>query len=263
MSSLTITLIQTNLFWENKKANLKMLQEKIEAIKEKTEIVILPEMFTTGFSMRAELLAETIDGETMKWMERVAADNKIILTGSVIIEENGKFFNRLIWMLPNGEYGVYDKRHLFAFGDEHAHYKAGNKKLIASVKGWKINLQICYDLRFPVWARQDFHAENKYDLLINVASWPAKRSVAWQTLLRARAIENQCFVVGVNRTGEDGNRIYYNGNSTIIDPLGEIIYEKNKEEDVFTYTLQKEKITEIRNQFPFWQDADSFILKDI
>ena len=240
-----------------------MLRQKIEAIKEKTEIVILPEMFTTGFSMRPELLAETIDGETMKWMQRVAAENKIILTGSVIIEENGKFFNRLIWMLPNGEYGVYDKRHLFAFGDEHAHYKAGNKKLIASVKGWKINLQICYDLRFPVWARQDFQSENKYDLLINVANWPAKRSVAWQTLLRARAIENQCFVVGVNRTGEDGNRIYYNGNSTIIDPLGEIIYEKNKGEDVFTYTLQKEKITEIRNQFPFWQDADSFIIKDI
>ncbi|MGN6542276.1 MAG: amidohydrolase [Ginsengibacter sp.] len=263
MSSLTITLIQTNLFWENKKANLKMLQEKIEAIKEKTEIVILPEMFTTGFSMRAELLAETIDGETMKWMERVAADNKIILTGSVIIEQNGKFFNRLIWMLPNGEYGVYDKRHLFAYANEHAHYSSGNKKLIASVKGWKINLHICYDLRFPVWARQDFQSENKYDLLINVANWPAKRSVAWQTLLRARAIENQCFVVGVNRTGKDGNRIYYNGNSTIIDPLGEIIYEKNKGEDVFTYTLQKEKITEIRNQFPFWQDADSFIIKDI
>lgn len=240
-----------------------MLQEKIEAIKEKTEIVILPEMFTTGFSMRAELLAETIDGETMKWMERVAADNKIILTGSVIIEQNGKFFNRLIWMLPNGEYGVYDKRHLFAYANEHAHYSSGNKKLIASVKGWKINLQICYDLRFPVWARQDFQSENKYDLLINVANWPAKRSVAWQTLLRARAIENQCFVVGVNRTGKDGNRIYYNGNSTIIDPLGEIIYEKNKGEDVFTYTLQKEKITEIRNQFPFWQDADSFIIKDI
>lgn len=240
-----------------------MLQEKIEAIKEKTEIVILPEMFTTGFSMRPELLAETIDGETMKWMQRVAAENKIILTGSVIIEENGKFFNRLIWMLPNGEYGVYDKRHLFAYANEHAHYSSGNKKLIASVKGWKINLQICYDLRFPVWARQDFQSENKYDLLINVANWPAKRSVAWQTLLRARAIENQCFVVGVNRTGEDGSRIYYNGNSTIIDPLGEIIYEKNKGEDVFTYTLQKEKITEIRNQFPFWQDADSFIIKDI
>lgn len=263
MSSLTITLIQTNLFWENKKANLKMLQQKIESIEEKTEIVILPEMFTTGFSMKPEILAETMDGETVQWMKRVAAEKKIILTGSVIIEEEGKYFNRLIWMLPNGEYGVYDKRHLFAYADEHVHYAAGNKKLIASVKGWKINLQICYDLRFPVWTRQDFQSENKYDLLINVANWPEKRSIAWQTLLRARAIENQCFVAGVNRTGDDGNKINYCGDSTIIDPLGEILFEKNKEENIFTFTLQKEKVTATREQFPFWKDADLFILKGI
>jgi omega-amidase len=261
MSSLTITLIQTNLFWENKKANLEMLQQKIEGIKEKTEIVILPEMFTTGFSMKPELFAETMDGETVQWMEKTAAEKKIILTGSVIIEEDGKYFNRLIWMLPNGEYGMYDKRHLFAFADEHAHYTAGNKKLIASVKGWKINLQICYDLRFPVWTRQD--SENKYDLLINVANWPEKRNIAWQTLLRARAIENQCFVAGVNCTGEDGNKIYYSGESMLIDPTGEIIYQKKKEEDIFTITLQKEKITETRERFPFWKDADFFILKDL
>jgi omega-amidase len=261
MSSLTITLIQTNLFWENKKANLEMLQQKIEGIKEKTEIVILPEMFTTGFSMKPELFAETMDGETVQWMEKTAAKKKIILTGSVIIEEDGKYFNRLIWMLPNGEYGMYDKRHLFAFADEHAHYTAGNKKLIASVKGWKINLQICYDLRFPVWTRQD--SENRYDLLINVANWPEKRNIAWQTLLRARAIENQCFVAGVNCTGEDGNKIYYSGESMLIDPTGEIIYQKKKEEDIFTTTLQKEKITETRERFPFWKDADFFILKDL
>jgi len=262
MSSLTISLIQTNLFWENKKANLEMLQQKIEGIKEKTELVIIPEMFT-GFSMKPELFAETMDGETVKWMKKITAEKKIILTGSVIIEENGKYFNRLVWMLPNGEYGVYDKRHLFAFANEHSHYSAGNKKLIASVKGWKINLQICYDLRFPVWARQDFQSENKYDLLINVANWPTKRNIAWQTLLRARAIENQCFVAGVNRTGEDGNKIYYSGDSMIIGPLGETIYEKNQAEDIYTFTLQKEKITETRNQFPFWKDADSFILKDL
>jgi omega-amidase len=263
MSSLTISLIQTNLFWENKKANLEMLQQKIEGIKEKTEIVILPEMFTTGFSMKPELFAETMDGETVKWMKKITAEKKIILTGSVIIEENGKYFNRLVWMLPNGEYGVYDKRHLFAFANEHSHYSAGNKKLIASVKGWKINLQICYDLRFPVWARQDFQSENKYDLLINVANWPTKRNIAWQTLLRARAIENQCFVAGVNRTGEDGNKIYYSGDSMLIGPLGETIYKKNQAEDIYTFTMQKEKITETRNQFPFWKDADSFILKDL
>ena len=263
MSSVTITIIQTNLHWEDKRANLKMLQQKIEDMKEKTEIVVLPEMFTTGFSMKPEILAERMDGETVQWMKRIAAEKKIILTGSVIIEEDGKYFNRLIWMLPNGEYGVYDKRHLFAYADEHAHYAAGNKKLIASVKGWKINLQICYDLRFPVWTRQDFQSENKYDLLINVANWPEKRSIAWQTLLRARAIENQCFVAGVNRTGDDGNKINYCGDSTIIDPLGEILFEKNKEENIFTFTLQKEKVTATREQFPFWKDADLFILKGI
>ncbi len=276
MSSLTITLIQTNLHWENKKTNLEMLQRKIESIKEKTEVVILPEMFTTGFSMKPETLAEKMDGETVQWMKKIATDRKIILTGSVIIEDSstnakgGKYFNRLIWMLPNGEYGIYDKRHLFAYADEHSHYAAGNKKLIASVKGWKINLQVCYDLRFPVWARQSTNfskgketdATSEYDLLINVANWPDKRSTAWKTLLRARAIENQCYVAGVNRTGEDGNKILYNGDSTIIDPLGDIIYEKNKEEDIFTYTLQKEKVSEIRNQFPFWRDADKFIINE-
>ncbi|HSN09052.1 MAG TPA: nitrilase family protein, partial [Hanamia sp.] len=223
MSSLTITLIQSNLFWEDKKANLEMFQQKIENIKEKTEIVILPEMFSTGFSMKAEILAEKMDGETVRWMKNIAAEKKIILTGSVIIVEDEKYYNRLIWMLPNGEYGIYNKRHLFAYADEHAHYAPGNKKLIASVKGWKINLQVCYDLRFPVWARQlPGGPEDKYDLLINVANWPEKRSLAWETLLRARAIENQCFVAGVNRVGEDGNKIQYNGGSTIIDPLGEI-----------------------------------------
>lgn len=263
MSSLTITLIQSNIFWEDKTTNLEMFQKKIESIKEKTEIVILPEMFNTGFSMKPEIFAETMDGETVQWMKKISSAQKIILVGSLMIEENGKYFNRLIWMLPNGDYGIYDKRHLFAYAQENEHYTAGNKKLIASVKGWKINLQVCYDLRFPVWARQSpGDSENKYDLLINVANWPEKRSLAWKTLLRARAIENQCFVVGVNRVGEDGDKISYNGGSTIIDPLGEIIYEKEKEEDIFTYTLQKEKVTESRNHYPFWRDADDFMITE-
>ena len=206
--SLTVTLIQTNLFWEDKKANLEMLQQKIESIPEKTELVILPEMFSTGFSMNAGALAETMDGQTVNWMKDIAAKNKIILTGSVIIEDGGKYYNRLIWMLPSGDYGIYNKRHLFAYAKEDIHYSAGNKKLIASVNGWKINLQVCYDLRFPVWARQTAGAgETKYDILINVANWPEKRSHAWKTLLAARAIENQCYVIGVNRVGEDGNNI--------------------------------------------------------
>lgn len=161
MSSLAITLIQPNLIWENKKANLEMLEQKINSINEKTEVIILPEMFSTGFSMKPELLAEKMDGETIKWMKKIASFKKIIITGSLIIEhpstnaqDKSKYYNRLIWMLPNGEYGMYDKRHLFAYADEHSHYTAGNKRLIASVKGWKINLQVCYDLRFPVWSRQ-------------------------------------------------------------------------------------------------------------
>lgn len=269
MSSLTITLIQTKLYWEDKKANLEMLRQKIDSIKEKTEVIILPEMFTTGFSMKPELFAEKMDGETVSWMKKIAAQKKVIITGSAMIEvpsanaQEGKYFNRLIWMLPTGEYGVYDKRHLFAFADENAHYSAGNKKLIASVKGWKINLQVCYDLRFPVWARQPpGDLENQYDLLINVANWPEKRSVAWKTLLRARAIENQCFIIGVNRVGDDGNKLSYNGGSTIIDPLGEIIYEKNSEEDIFTYTLEKERISDCRSCFPFWKDADNFLITE-
>ncbi len=263
MSSLTITLIQSNIFWEDKQANFEMFQQKIESIKEKTEIVILPEMFNTGFSMKPELFAEKMDGETVEWMKKISAEKKIILTGSLMVEENGKYFNRLIWMLPNGEFGIYDKRHLFGYAHENEHYSPGNKKLIASVKGWKINLQVCYDLRFPVWARQaPGELENKYDLLINVANWPEKRSLAWKTLLRARAIENQSFVVGVNRVGEDGDEISYNGGSTIIDPLGEIMYQKDDEEDIFTFTIEKAKVSETRNRFPFWKDADDFIIRD-
>jgi len=275
MSSLTITIIQTDLHWEDKKANLQMLSEKIESIQEKTEVIILPEMFTTGFSMKPELLSEKMpvrsgtdgDGETMQWMKKMASSKKIILTGSIIIEEDGNYFNRLIWMLPNGEYGYYDKRHLFAFANEDKHYTAGNKKLIASVKGWKINLLICYDLRFPVWARQSLlsygkgdEVQSEYDVAIFVANWPEKRSNAWKTLLQARAIENQCYVIGANRVGDDGNKIHYVGDSMIVDPMGEILYQKTNAEDIFTFTLTKEKLHEVRSKFPFWKDADHFKL---
>ena len=257
MSTLTITTIQSDLIWEEKSANLRQLEQKISTIPEKTEIVILPEMFSTGFSMNTAQLAEKMDGETISWMKRVSNENGIVLTGSLIIEAEGKYFNRLIWMLPNGQYGHYDKRHLFAYGEEDQHYSAGNKRLIASVKGWKINLLICYDLRFPIWARQQPKAA-EYDVLIYVANWPERRSHAWKTLLCARAIENQSYVIGVNRTGTDGNNIYYSGNSLVIDPLGQVLYHMADEEDVFTITLQKEKLDEVRTKFPFWKDADDF-----
>ncbi|MES2850666.1 MAG: amidohydrolase [Bacteroidota bacterium] len=262
MSSLTITTIQTNLVWEDKIANLNRLEEKINSIEERTEIVVLPEMFSTGFTMQPQLFAEADNCDTIEWMKRIAADKRIILTGSVIIKEEDKFYNRLIWMLPNGEYGFYNKRHLFGYAGEDQHYAAGNKRLIASVKGWKINLQVCYDLRFPVWARQNSSDPStpEYDVLIYVANWPERRSHAWKTLLCARAIENQCYVVGVNRVGIDGNKINHSGNSLVIDPLGEVLYHKADEEDIFTITLERERLEEVRTKFPFWKDGDSFTI---
>lgn len=261
MSSLTITTIQTALHWEDKKANLQMLEEKIMGIEERTELVVLPEMFSTGFSMKPAELAETMDGETVQWMKRVAAQKKIILTGSLIIKEQDNYYNRFVWMLPNGLHGVYDKRHRFAFAGEDKEYTAGNKRLIASVKGWKINLQVCYDLRFPVWARQQSQPEGpEYDILIYVANWPEKRSHAWKTLLQARAIENQCYVIGVNRVGNDGNEIYHSGDSMVIDPLGEVLYYKKDDEDVHTITLQQEQLDVIRAKLPFLKDADGFMI---
>ena len=261
MSSLTITLIQSDLKWEDKKANLDKFSRTIGSIKEKPELIILPEMFSTGFSMRPEFLAEKMEGETVNWMKKTSHAKNAILTGSLIIEDGGKYYNRLIWMLPNGEYGYYDKRHMFAYGKEDKHYTPGNKRLIASVKGWKINLQVCYDLRFPVWARQQSTDNSlEYDLLIYIANWPERRNHAWKTLLQARAIENQSFVVGVNRVGDDGNNIHHSGDSMIVDPLGTVIYHNAEEEDVFTYTLQKKTLEEVRKKVPFWKDGDRFAL---
>jgi len=273
MSPLTVTTIQTNLHWEEKSANLRMLEEKIAAIEERTELVVLPEMFSTGFSMKPSELAEDMEGETMAWMKRVSRENGIVLTGSFIATENAGYYNRLVWMLPNGQYGYYDKRHLFGYAGEDKHYQAGNKRLIASVNGWKINLQVCYDLRFPVWARNRVLDPDQnragapasttgpeYDLLVYVANWPERRSHAWKTLLCARAIENQCYVIGVNRVGSDGNNIYHSGNSLVIDPLGQVLYHMADQEDVSTISLQKEKLEEVREKFPFWKDADSFTI---
>ncbi|GEO09721.1 amidohydrolase [Segetibacter aerophilus] len=265
MSSLTFTIIQTALHWEDKKANLEMLEEKINSISQKTEVVILPEMFSTGFSMKPEELAEGMDGESVAWMKRVSAQKKIILTGSLIIEQEDRYLNRLVWMLPNGQMGLYDKRHLFAYAHEDEHYTAGSKRLIASVKGWKINLLVCYDLRFPVWSRQARHGSDRqqgpeYDVLIYVANWPEKRGHMWRTLLQARAIENQCFCIGVNRVGKDGNGIQHSGDSMVVNPLGEVLYHKVNDEDIYTFTLQKDDLIEIREKMPFWKDADPFLI---
>ena len=264
MSTLNITGIQSMLHWEDRKANLEMFEEKIFSISQPTEMVVLPEMFSTGFSMEPEKLAETMEGETIQWMKKVAAKKKIILTGSLIIEESGNYYNRLAWVLPNGQLGHYNKRHLFAYGEEDQHYTPGEKRLIASVNGWKINLLVCYDLRFPVWSRQsppppgEVGKGLEYDVLVYVANWPEKRVHAWKTLLQARAIENQCYVIGVNRTGDDGKKIHYSGESMAVDPMGEVLYHKKDEEDIFTVTLDKSNLEKARGKFPFWKDADVF-----
>ena len=273
MSTLSFSLIQMPLFWEDKGANLDALTQKIAAINVHTEIIVLPEMFNTGFTMQAARFAETMDGPTIDWMRRMAFEKKAIIAGSLIIVENEKIYNRLIWMLPNGSFGHYDKRHLFAYAGEDKQFTPGSKRLIASVKGWKINLQICYDLRFPVWARQGTRTvletseattnnnnvvNPEYDILLYVANWPEKRSHAWKTLLTARAIENQCFTIGVNRIGVDGHNIAHSGDSMVVGPLGEILYHCADKSDVFHITLQKEELINSRDRFPFWKDADFF-----
>ncbi|MFN5478867.1 MAG: amidohydrolase [Chitinophagaceae bacterium] len=266
MEKLLLTTIQTELHWEDKAANLEMLDRKIDSIQETTHVVVLPEMFSTGFSMKPEQLAETMEGETVTWMKQKSRERNCILTGSLIIKEGDDYYNRLIWMLPNGTYGHYDKRHCFTLAGEHEHYTAGGKRLIASVGGWKINLQICYDLRFPVWARQQLQPDEQkspipeYDVLIYVANWPQRRSNAWKTLLQARAIENQSFVVGVNRVGNDGNGIYHSGDSMVIDPLGAVLYHASEKEEINTTVLNRQSLIETRTNLPFWADGDGFIL---
>ncbi len=262
MNTLTVTLVQADLAWEDKDANLRKFTRIIEGITDKTELIVLPEMFSTGFSMNPERLAETMEGETVCWLKEIAARKGAIVAGSLMIEEGGHYFNRLVWMLPNGNYGFYDKRHLFCYAGEDKHYSRGDTRLIASVKGWRVNLQVCYDLRFPVWARQQKsdHEGPEYDVLLYVANWPERRNHAWKSLLTARAIENQCYVVGVNRVGNDGNQIYHSGDSMVLSPLGEVLHHVADKEEVYTITLQKQTLETVREKFPFWRDADSFTI---
>ncbi|MBM3411926.1 MAG: amidohydrolase [Bacteroidetes bacterium] len=259
MSTITVSLIQTTLHWEDKAANRQHIEEKIATLTGKTQVVLLPEMFTTGFSMNPSQLAEKMEGESVQWLRSMAVQYRLILAGSLIVEEDGKYFNRLIWMLPTGLFGYYDKRHLFAFAGEDKQYTAGNKRLVTAVNGWRFNLQICYDLRFPVWARQQVsNGEPEYDVLVYVANWPEKRRQAWITLLQARAIENQCYVIGVNRIGEDGKGVYHSGDSMVIDPLGEILFAQKDQEAIHSITLNKERLIELRQALPFLKDGDKF-----
>ena len=261
MRDLKITLIQSTLHWENVDANLKMFSDKIADIQEQTDLIVLPEMFSTGFTMNQKAMAETMKGKTMEWMRGMAKEKNCVITGSLIIEEKKKYYNRLIWMLPSGNYKTYDKRHLFRYAGEEKYYSAGKKKLIVELHGWKICPLVCYDLRFPLWSRNSFNkkGEGQYDLLLYVANWPERRNHPWKTLLMARAMENQAYVAGLNRVGNDGNNIYHSGDSAVINFKGEIISNiKAKEESVETVTLSKKDLTEWRKSFPAWMDADKF-----
>jgi omega-amidase len=257
---LRITLVQSQLSWENKSANLEMFSRKISKLKDKTDLVVLPEMFSTGFTMNASAMAEPVNGDSVEWMRQTAAMNNCVVTGSLIISENKKFYNRLIWMKPDGRFLQYDKRHLFRLAHEEQTYSPGKQKLIVELNGWKIFPLVCFDLRFPVWSRRT--KDSDYDVVLYVANWPERRVTAWSQLLIARAIENQCYVVGVNRVGNDGNAIYHSGESAVINYKGEEISGISAHEEVIeTIELHKEEMENFRTQLPFLEDADSFTIK--
>ncbi len=264
LEDLKVTIIQTLLHWENPNANRKHFENKINSISEETDLIVLPEMFTTGFTMQPNLHAEKNGTETLNWLQKLASKKKCVITGSVCIEENGQYFNRLYWVKPDGTYNEYNKRHLFRMAGEDQHYVAGTNKIICEIKGWKICPLICYDLRFPVFSRNtwDENINAEYDLLLYVANWPAVRSFPWSSLLVARAIENQSYVIGLNRIGEDGNNFPHSGDSAILNPRGEKISSTLPNQDsVETISLNYEYLVNFRKQFPVGMDADSFYLK--
>jgi omega-amidase len=262
MEDLNITLVQTTLHWADVEANIEMLTQKIAGISNQTDLVILPETFSTGFSMNARQHAEEVsDSKAIKWMKTAAQQKNCVITGSLLLREGERFFNRLIWMRPDGSYEYYNKRHLFSYAHEDENYTPGEERLVVELKGWKIRPLICYDLRFPVWSRNlDENGEPEYDALLYVANWPERRIYAWKHLLIARAIENQAYVIGLNRTGNDGNDIYYSGDSMVIDALGQPLYHKMQDEDVFTLELNYDALQKVRETFQFLKDGDAFSL---
>jgi omega-amidase len=261
MQDLKITLIQSDLHWEDTEANLAMFEEKVWQIGNTTDVIVLPEMFTTGFTTAAPKLAEHMNMRTFKWMKQMADQTGALILGSYIVTVHERYYNRLLWMEPGGHFKTYDKRHLFRMANEHKIYAPGESLLIGTWKGWKICPLVCYDLRFPVWSRNrwDPHTHKlNYDVLLYVANWPTTRIDAWNTLLKARAIENLSYVVGVNRIGQDGNGIEYNGNSSIISPKGETIYTNEGTESMRTIALSSNSLEAFRDRFPAYQDADDF-----
>ena len=255
-SLLCIAMLQYSIVWEDKQANLNKVASWLEKEKPQADLLVLPEMFTTGFSMKAKELSEPDDGETIKEIKHWAKSFDIAITGSFIARGGNCFYNRAFFVTPDGETFFYNKRHLFSIGSEHAVFSAGKKKVIVPYKGWNICMQVCYDLRFPVWTR---NVDNEYDLLLYVVNWPASRISSWDILLPARAVENQAYVCGVNRVGEDGLQVKHNGYSSLYDMKGKLLAGfEPEEEGMRVTTLSLNMLKEFRKKFPIWKDADRF-----
>ncbi len=253
MEDLSVTIIQTELFWEDIESNLSAFDEKINSIEADTDLIILPEMFTTGFSMNAPKLAQDMKGSAVSWILEKSREKHTDITGSVIIKDQGKYFNRLLWAKPNGELYTYDKKHLFRMIGEHNIYAAGNRHLTVTLRGWKLRPFICYDMRFPIWTR---NLDNQYDVAIYIANWPEKRASHWKLLMPARAVENQCYVIGVNRVGKDGKGYSHSGDSSVIDPTGKIFFQQANTACIHTIRLTYDAVKTYREKFSAWMDAD-------
>ena len=257
---LRITTVQTDLIWQNKAANLEKFDNLLRGLLYgETDVIVLPEMFTTGFSMSPETFAEPMDGATMDFLKSKSSELNAAITGSFICVENNKYYNRLVWMQPDGQFWTYDKRHLFSLADEQKHYSAGQKQLQIEWRGWTIRPMVCYDLRFPVWSRNV--PPNYYDLAIYVANWPERRRFPWQSLLTARAIENQAYIIGVNRIGADGNGVSHSGDTMVVNFAGETLQHRAYTEGVETTTLSKTDLMDFRKKFTFLADQDDFEVK--
>lgn len=258
---LKIAFIQCDLAWEDRHANIKYFENAINEIGQSADLILLPEMFDSGFTMRASKVAQPSDGPVLNWMKYMAEKSKALLLGSTVVEEKGNYYNRLFWVEPTGQSDFYDKRHLFRMGDEHKTFTPGGQKLVRSWKGWQICPLTCYDLRFPVWSRNRLvkdKEELEYDLLVFLANWPASRIVVWDTLLKARALENQAYVAGINRIGEDGEGISYNGHSKLFDFKGSVILDSGQGMNIRIVEIDKQALTTFRRKFPAFLDADSF-----
>jgi len=264
MQDLIVTIVQTDLAWKDKTKNLSGIEAKLVGHNEETDLIVLPEMFNTGFVVEPDDVAENMDANTVGWMKRISLEKKCVVIGSLIIKDKVKYYNRLIWMRPDGSFLYYDKRHLFSLAGEHEKFTQGNEHLIVDLNGWKIMPMICYDLRFPVWSKNRMKGDTyQYDCLIYIANWPSPRNFAWKSLLKARAIENLSYLIGVNRVGIDGTGKNYTGDSAVIKPSGEKITEADPDkETIITVTLSHSELAVYRKKLPFGKDWDTFLISN-